>query len=496
MDCFTILHHRRNNIYRHTDGKAVRMKVIPFTAVICMLLSGCASVGQKYIPPETKIPEKWSSTNDSLTSKATDVQVLANWWTLFNDPVLTNLVEQAVNENNDIKKAQARVREVRARRAITKSDFLPSLKANASSSKSRSEDDNGDVTTNEFYNAGFDASWEIDVFGKTRYSVDAADALLEANIESLRDMLVSVTAEVALNYVEVRTYQTRLSIAETNLRIQSDTLDIVKWRAEAGLTTQLDVEQAKYALEQTRSTIPSLTSNLTQSKNGLAVLLGKTPSSLNGILYERKDIPIAPVEVAVGVPADVLRQRPDVRKAERTLAEKMAQTAATKASRYPSFTLNGSTGLESLELSDLFSSSTWLSSIAANIGYTLFDAGSIRQNIIAQSAVQEQTLADYESTVLTALEEVENALVAYANEQVRRHSLNEAAQSAKNAVEMVTIQYNSGQKDFRDLLEAQRSLLTYQDNLASSDGEITSDLIRLYKALGGGWDPMTPSNTK
>lgn len=494
MDHFTILPPQRKCTMRPPKGISPRKLAMPFMALLFLIASGCASVGPNYVTPKVSLPETWAgSANEGGAVKAADTQTLANWWTLFQDPVLTDLVERAVAQNLDIKKAKAAVREARAKRSIAKADYLPSVNASASASGSRTQDKNDDVTTNELYKAGFDASWEIDIFGGTRRSVEATDAQLEASVESLRDVLVSVAAEVALNYTNVRTYQTRLTIAEKNLAFQSETYDIARWRAEAGLTTQLDVEQAKYALEQTRASLPSLNTSLTEAKNRLAVLLGKNPSSLGDMLSERKAIPVAPVETAVGVPADVLRRRPDIRQAERLLAAQTAQIGVAEASRFPSFALNGSTGLESLKLTDLFSASTWLSSVASNIGYTLFDAGRIRQNIVVQTALQEQALVNYESAVHSAIEEVENALTAFAGEQVRHKSLLEAAQSAENAAEMVSIQYNSGQKDFQVLLEAQRSLLTYQDQVASSEGEITSDLIRLYKALGGGWTPMTPS---
>ncbi|MFA6470424.1 MAG: efflux transporter outer membrane subunit [Candidatus Latescibacterota bacterium] len=488
---------RRNDVKQRLNGTAPPKQALSFIVLFFLLVSGCASVGPNYVPPKMSVPETWSGSSAEGTAvKAINPQALANWWTVFQDPLLTELVEQAVTQNLDIKTATSRVRQARAQRGIARAAYLPAVKANGSASGSRTEADNGDVNTNELYKVGFDASWEIDIFGGTRRSVEAANAELDASVENLRDVLVSVASEVALNYTDVRSYQNRLSITERNLELQSETFTITKWRAEAGLTTQLDVEQANYVLEQTRAGIPALETSLVKAKNRLAVLLGRNPSSLNEILSDRKAIPVAPVEVAVGVPADVLRRRPDVRHAERLLAAQTAQIGVAAADRFPSFALSGSTGLESLKLADLFSASTWVSSIASNIGYTLFDAGRIRQNITVQTELQEQALTAYESAVLTAIEEVENALTAFAGEQVRHRSLLEASQSAEKAVEMVTIQYNSGQKDFQVLLDAQRSLLTYQDQVASSEGEITSDLIRLYKALGGGWTPMTSTSIK
>jgi NodT family efflux transporter outer membrane factor (OMF) lipoprotein len=461
--------------------------------LVFLIFSGCAA-GPKYTLPAVSVPDTWTAPrSDTLKAKEEDSRTLADWWTQFRDPVLTELIDRAIRNNPDIRIATARVREARARRGIAASGYFPFVNANVSASGSRTQAENGDVTTRDTYSAGFDAGWELDIFGGTKYSVEAAEAQVGASIESRRDMRVSVTAEVALNYTDVRTYQTRIAIADTNLALQKDTYDITRWRAEAGLTTQLDVEQARYSLEQTRSSLPTLNTGLAEAKNRLAVLLGQQPMTLEELLSERKPIPDAPIEVAVGVPADAVRRRPDIRQAERLLAAQTAETGAAEAARYPSFTLNGSTGLESLNLADLLSAGTWISSISAGIGYPVFHAGSLRQNVVVQTALQEQALVEYESAVLNALEEVDNALIAFAGEQMRRRSLGEAAESARNAVTMVTIEYTAGQKDFQSLLEAQRSLFNLQDQLASSEGQIVSDLIRLYKALGGGWTPLTPS---
>lgn len=476
---------------RRPDGMSPLTAAGVSAALAVLLLAGCASVGPNYVPPDTKAPSSWSgASGQAVTSVTAEADDLADWWERFDDPVLTGLVKRAVEGNLDIQTAESRIREARAQRGMTASQYLPSVKASGSASASRSEKD-GDVVTNDSYKAGFDASWELDIFGGTRRSVEAAEAEVQASEENLRDVLVTVTAEVVLNYIDVRSYQTRLSIAEKNLELQTATLDIVKWRNKAGLVTQLDVEQASYAVEQTRAGIPSLKTGLAAAENRLAVLLGQNPSALSGLLAERGDIPVVPVSVAVGVPADVLRRRPDIRQAERRLAAQTAQVGAAVANRYPSFSLGGSTGLESLDLADLFSGS-WISSAVSSVGYTVFDAGRLKRAVEVQTELQAQALASYESTVLSALEEVENALTAFAGEQERREALSRAAQSAQTAVELVTIQYNSGQKDFQVLLEAQRSLLNYQDQLASSGGAIASDLIRLYKALGGEWTTMTP----
>jgi len=311
----------------------------------------------------------------------------------------------------------------------------------------------------------------------------------------MRDVLVSLLAEVALNYVDVRSFQNRISIAKTNLAAQEETYHITQWRFEAGLTSQLDVEQARSNLAQTRSQIPALEAGLEQAMNLIAVLLGENPGSVHKELAEPSPIPVTPVEIAVGVPADALRRIPSVRSAERKLAVQTAQVGVVAAERYAQFTLVGSIGLEALSLHNLFSAASRTWRIGPNLSWTLFDAGRVRQNIEVQNALQEQALIEYEGAVLAALQDVENALVAYAKEQARRQSLEDSVQAAERAADLARNQYSSGLTDFQAVLTAQRSLLSIQDQLAVSNSSITSDLIRLYKALGGGWQSMA-ANTK
>lgn len=472
---------------------AIRSLIWMPMMVILLMLCGCLAVGPNYAPPETSEPAAWhSQLQKGTTSQELIPQTLGNWWTTLNDLTLSSLVESSIEGNLDLKEAQARIREARARRGISRTDLFPSIRATGSGSVNKSSNEAAENTTNELYSTGFDASWELDLFGGKRRAVETATAELQAYEEDMRDVLVSLLAEVALNYIEVRSYQTRLSIAEANLNVQEETYDITNWRRQAGLTTQLDVEQAKYSLEQTRSQIPTLQSGLERAKNRLAVLLGQDPGSLNEILDERKAIPVAPLEVAVGVPADALRQRPDVRRAERELAAQTAQIGVAKAELFPKLSLSGSIGLEALALGNLFSSAAQILALGSNIAWTIFNAGSIRQSINVQTALQEQALIRYEAAILTALEEVENALTAYANEQARRESLLEATEAAQNAMTLARDQYSSGLIDFQVVLDTQRSLLSLQDELAINEGKVTSNLISLYKALGGGWTSLLP----
>jgi len=465
--------------------------------MLLLLLAGCTTVGPDYVPPEMSAPPQWTAEmGGGLMAEHTDLQALASWWSTLNDPILTSLVERVIEGNLDLRQARARVREARARRGISEAGRFPTVDASGSARLIRGSEETGSGEERELYAAGFDAAWELDLFGGKRRAVEAAEAGLQASEEDLRDVLVSLTAEVALNYVEVRSFQTRLSVAKANLDAQTETYNITKWRFQAGLATQLDVEQAKYGLEQTRANIPGLQIGLERAKNRLSVLLGQPPGSLDDALAEHKPIPVAALEVAVGVPADALRRRPDVRRAERQLAAQTAQVGVAAADLYPKFSLLGSIGLEALSLGNLFSADSRTHSGGAVFSWPVFDAGAIRSNIEMQSALQEQALFQYEAAVLTALEEVENALVAYAKEQHRRASLTEGTRAARNAVDLAQSQYSSGLIDFNNVLIAQRSLLSFQDQLAMSDGEVTSNLITLYKALGGGWSSLATDENK
>ena len=475
----------------------IRLRAVIHAAVMMSVFAGCAPVGPDYAPPDASLREVWhTQLKGGLIVDDLDKRALASWWSTLDDPVLTNLIEWAVAGNLGLKEARARVREARARRGISEADRFPTIDASGLAKLSRSSEETGSGSERELYAAGFDAIWELDLFGGKQRAVEAAEAKLQASEENLRDVLVSLLAEVALNYVEVRSFQTRLSVAEANLDAQKETYNITQWRFQAGLTTQLDVEQAKYSLERTRSEIPSLQTGLEQAKNRLAVLLGQHPGSLENTLAEHKAIPVTPLEVAVGVPADVLRRRPDVRRAERQLAAQTAQVGVATADLYPNLSLLGSIGLEALSPGNLFSAGSRSHTIGSTIAWPLFDAGAIRSNIEVQSALQEQALIRYEAAVLTAPEEVENALVAYAEEQHRRLSLSEATQAAQRALDLAQNQYSSGLIEFTNVLVAQRSLLSLRDQLAVSEGEVTSNLIALYKALGGGWNSLVPDNTK
>lgn len=460
------------------------------------IVTGCATVGPDYVPPQKSVSKDWhTQLRGGLTTGEMDPRTLAAWWMTLNDPELSSLIDRAALGNLDLKKALARVREARARRGMAKADLFPTLDAMGSATWSRSSTDTGTGKTSDLLAATFDAGWELDIFGGVRRSVEAAGANLQATQEDLRNVLVSLLAEVASNYVQVRTYQALIAVAEANLEAQSETYQLTRWRYEAGLSDELAVQQARYNLENTRSLIPALRTGLEEAMNRIAVLMGEQPGKVHPELEKREPIPVTPLKIAVGVPADVLRRRPDIRQAERELAAQTARIGVATADLYPKFTLSGSIGLEALSFSNP-STSGWTLSGGPRISWAIFKGGAIRQNIVVQSALQEQALIQYEATILGALEEVENALVAYAEGQQRRQSLSEATQAAQKAVDLAQLKYQAGLTDFNNVLEAQRSLLSFQEQLAQSEGTVTSNLIRLYKVLGGGWTSMAPDEKK
>ena len=451
-------------------------------ALAAAVAAGCARVGPTHAPPAVLVPTTWGQPGGGVSLAPAELRTLARWWTTLDDPVLTSLIARAVQRNLDVRQAHARVREARARRGLAGAQRWPAIDAHGSAAHSRDED-----TGRTLYAAGFDAAWEVDVFGRQQHQVDAATASLQARIEEARDVLVTLASEVALNYIDVRVATARLVTARANLRAQIETHEIARFRFQAGLTTQIDVDQALTNVERTRAAIPVLQTSRVQAIHRLGVLLGRPPSMLASELAAARPIPIPPVAIAVGVPADMLRRRPDVRRAERELAAQTAQVGAAVAERYPRLTLSGSIGLEALAFGDLLSAGARALAAAANVAMPVFDAGRIRHNIAIQTALQEQAALAYEASVLAALEDVENALVAYAEEQVRRDALVAATDAARSAAELAEASYRAGLIDFQVVLDAQRSLLTVEDQLAVSTGAVASNVVRLYKALGGGW---------
>ena len=419
------------------------------------------------------------------------------------DPVLDDLIRRAGASNLDLREAQARIFEARARLGFTSGQRLPSVDAFGSYSYGKFVSEKGplkplaDVVdgfdTTSLFSTGIDATWEIDVFGRIRRSVESAAAGYDASLEDYRDVLVTLFAEVAANYVDVRSLQDRIAYAIENADAQRASVTLTRDLHDAGASSALDVSQAESNLASTEAVIPLLNIALSYALHRLAVLLGEPPGALYEELGRRGAIPAASSGVATGIPADLLRQRPDVRRAERLLASQTARIGVATADLYPRFSLSGFFALEATDLSDLGGGATW--SIVPGLRWNLFDRGRIRNAIQVEEARTEQALVRYEKTVLRALEDVENALTAFRLEQIRRESLLVAVTATTRTVELSEIQYRSGLTDFRNVLDAQRSLFVQQDQLASSDGLVTRSLIALYKALGGGWAPTTPDVT-
>jgi NodT family efflux transporter outer membrane factor (OMF) lipoprotein len=444
--------------------------------------------------PNVATPAIWSSGGEGLrTASPRDI---SKWWQSLQDATLSSLVEQSLKGSPDLRSAQSRLREARAQRALASANRFPTISATVSNSGSKTS---GSSTTNLF-NAQFDASWEPDVFGATRSALQAATGDAKAAEEDLHKTQVSLVAEVALNYIDLRAFQLRLQIARQNETSQSETLQLTEWRAQAGLVSNVDVEQARSNLEQTRASIPTLETNVAETEHQLATLLGLTPGALKPQLALAAPIPSAPDEMAVGIPVETLRQRPDVREAEQKIFAEIARLRKTRDAQYPGFTLMGSLALEEIAGASLgfvtsgasaltTNGNSLVGSFAGSVVQTLFDRGRIRQQIEIQSAVQEQAVIAYESTVLTALQEVENALVSFANSRARLASLTAAAGSARNAALLAQNRYTVGLVDFQTVLDTERTVFSIEDSLAQSQADRTSALVQLYKALGGGWSP-------
>jgi NodT family efflux transporter outer membrane factor (OMF) lipoprotein len=420
-------------------------------------------------------------TNQANTTQAT-LQHTA-WWRDFNDPLLSSLVDQALQANTSIRSAQAALQQARATRDMKVASSRPSLSLSGSAGRSQTE--NFDATNN--FRAGLDASWEVDVFGAVRSSVNASEADALVAQASLRDVQVSIAAEVALAYIQLRGQQSQLAIAQSNLSSQSETLQITDWRAQAGLITSLEVEQARAATAQTAAQVPALTASIAKTRHSLAVLTGQRPLELDKVLATALAVP-QPTDLSTSViPADTLRQRADVRAAEHRIQAALFRVDAADAARYPSFNLGGALSLNSLTLAGLSNGATLAGSLLGGVSVPLFDAGAGKAQVLAQEAALEQERAAYHSTVLTALKDVEDALVAIDGDRERMKSLQQAATAAENAALLAQNRYSSGLIDFQTILQTQRTLLSAQDSVASAQADLSSDHVRLIKALGGGW---------
>jgi len=466
-------------------------------AVGCVFALGGCTVGPDYVQPETATPDAWHTA--AVEGLEDGEATLQTWWRVFDDEKLHELVMRSAEGNLSLRSALWRVEEARALRGVVASNRKPQVGFEADANRSLPSEngifspiagDEGFEAGNQF-TTGFGASWELDVFGRIRRQVEAADAATQASVEAYRDVLVSLYAETALAYVNIRASQERLRIAHTNVETQENTLQLTKDRFNSGLVSALDVAQAESNLANTYSLIPVIERDLNEALNRLAVLLGENPGALHAELATEVPIPQEPKDVAIGLPAELLRQRPDVRRAERLLASQTAQIGVATADLYPTFSLAGFLGLEALSAGDLVSGDSVTWNIGLPIRWNIFSGGRIRSRIRAEEARTNQLLAGYEQTVLNALEESENAMVAYVKEVQRRERLSQAVNATQRSLDLVMIQYTAGLTDFQNVLDTQRTLLLREDDLAVAEGLVIGNLVRLYRSLGGGWDPDT-----
>ena len=453
----------------------------------CLGAAGGCAVGPNYRPPQTDVPSAWSGPV-APAGRPIDfaAQELASWWTAFNDPALTSLVVRATQTNLDLKQAEWRILQARAARGVAGAGLGPTLGANASLTRSRAAAGTQSVTRN-LYQSGLDAAWEIDIFGGAHRSVEAADADIEAAVEDRHDVLVTLAAEVALDYIDLRAFQQRIAIARENLNAQQRSADITRRRFEGGFVGALDVANADAQVATTASQIPLLESSAQQMIYSLSVLLGNEPSALQNELSPPAQIPAAPPAVPVGVPAELLRRRPDIRRSEAQIHAATARIGVATADLYPKVAIVGSAGFRSAQYESWLN---WLNrfwSLGPSVNWSIFESGRIRSNIAVQKALQEQWLIAYQQTVLTALRDVENALIASAKEEEHRKALVDAVAANRKAVALATNLYTQGQTDFLSVLEPQRSLYATEDALVQSNATVSANLVALYKALGGGW---------
>ncbi|MDR1011385.1 MAG: efflux transporter outer membrane subunit [Opitutaceae bacterium] len=486
-----------------------------------LLLASCATPpGPRSLDDSTvAIPETWQNTaNTNPQSHPQPAQPaqpaadnLSAWWTRYNDPVLTQLITGALQTSPDIRTALSKIEQSRATRGVTKSALLPSLSAGAGARTSRTDNHTTDphtTTSGQSYSAALDASWEIDLFGKTRQSLKAADADLAQTGQNYHAAQTSLAAEVAATYVSLRSAEAQLAVVQETLRTRAETTQITRWRAEAGSAGALELQQAISTLEQARASLPSLRQTITQTRNQLTLLSGLTPGSLDTLLAAQTaspydtDTQLTATQLAIAqatslipksdtpaisIPADTLRQRPDIRAAEYAFTASLARLQSTERDRYPSLNLTGSIGLESLKAGHLFDPSTTIASALGNLAAPIFAGGRIRQNIAIQNELTKQSLIAYESAVLGALTDVENALVTLQRTTERIAILDRAATAAREASDLAAIQYEAGQVDITTVLDTQRTRLSLEEQQVSATADHATAQIQLYKALGGGW---------
>ena len=474
---------------------------LALAALSLLTLAGCA-VGPNFKPPAAKVPDTYYSLEKTKAASASQVTpdpaTLVHWWQGFHDPILDSLVQLAIASNLDIQQAEARIRQARAARGMAVAGLFPQANASAlyqrSHSSSATLGPGGGTSLStlapfqELFQAGLDASWELDIFGGTRRNIEAATASLQAAVEDRRDVLVTLVGEVGTDYLTLRGLQDQIAIAKKNLAAQQKNAAIVHKRYEAGFVGKLDVANADAQAATTQATIPVLESQAQAFIYSIGVLLGKEPAFLAKDLERPGPIPPNPPRVPVGLPSDLLRRRPDIRRAEAQLHAATAQIGVAVANLFPQFNLAGSLGFAANDISKVGTQNSKFWSFSPSVTWPIFAGGKILWNIKVQNALQEQALLTYQQAVLTALQDVETALVAYAKEQEHQKALAQAVASNRQAVDLAMTLYVAGKTDFLNVLTAQLALFSTENALAQSTSALDTDLVALYKALGGGWE--------
>ena len=475
--------------------------VVNLMLSMTLLMSGCIKVGPDFTTPPAPVVDSWMEPDDQQLTSRSDPH--AEWWKLFNDSILNQLVEEAYQQNLTLQIAGLRILEARAQLGIATGNLYPQQQQIGASAAALGASDNsantisGDLDYKDL-NAGFTAGWELDFWGKFRRGVEAADAQYLAAIASYEDVMTTLCAEVARSYLLIRILEERIQIAKESAAIQKRSLEIAENRFEGGLVTELDVQQARSLLANTMAVIPRYQADYRKTQNALSVLLGTPPRDLTDRLHQvTTGIPQPPAEVAVGVPADLLRRRPDVRRAELQAAAQSALVGVTKADLYPHFTLIGSIGLQASNspltregdssLSDLFSSESFTYFAGPSLTWDLLNYGRIKNQVRVQDARLQQLVVDYQRTVLNAAREAEDAMAEFIEGQVQAEYLVDAVTASKRSVDISALQYGEGLTGYQRVLDAQRGLRIDQDTLALVRGSVAISLVNMYKALGGGW---------
>lgn len=456
----------------------------------CLALTSCALIGPDYRRPAAPVVETWRGTADPGALQPA-AEPNPRWWQLFGDPILDELVQQASQNNRNLQTAGARVLEAVARRGIAIGGLFPQQQ-NASGKYIHTE-----VSQNtavhplldnfEAFQVGFDAAWEIDVWGRFRRGIEASDADLLSAVASYDDVLVTLISEVARNYIALRTAEARLAVARANLEIQQGSFAIADTKFRGGAVTQLDSLQAAALLDDTRSQIPNLETTIRQLENTLCALLGAPPHSLANLSKQTAEIPLAPATVATGLPAELLRRRPDIRRAERDLAAQSARIGVASGDLWPVFSLTGSIGLSAENVRDVFQGDSLEGIGGPSVRWAILNYGRIRNNIRVQDAKFQQLLTTYEDTVLRAQTEVENAMTSFLGAVKQVEYLERSVAAARRAVELADVQYREGAVDYTRVLTTQQFLVAEQDKFITTRGSVSLSLTALYKALGGGW---------